>query len=134
MCPDAPSSSCCTRSVHRQRVRPVRVVASDAAISARIALEKINGQPPLQRSPEDILQEVLQPVAKDMETMRTNLKNVVGQRHPMLMAAAEQIFSAGETLHAALLSVDESNAQSDAQSCRRQASEAGHRVPRGLLD
>ncbi|KAG1654567.1 hypothetical protein FOA52_009008 [Chlamydomonas sp. UWO 241] len=30
-----------------------------------------------------------------METMRLNLKNVVGQRHPMLMAAAEQIFGAG---------------------------------------
>ena len=48
-----------------------------------------------QRSPEALLAEVLSPVATDMETMRLNLKNVVGQRHPMLMAAAEQIFSAG---------------------------------------
>ena len=49
-----------------------------------------------QRTPEALLAEVLQPVVSDMETMRLNLKNVVGQRHPMLMAAAEQIFSAGE--------------------------------------
>jgi all-trans-nonaprenyl-diphosphate synthase len=30
-----------------------------------------------------------------MEVMNVNLKNVVGDRHPMLMAAAEQIFGAG---------------------------------------
>lgn len=45
--------------------------------------------------PEGLLTEVLRPVADDMETMRCNLKNVVGKRHPMLMAAAEQIFGAG---------------------------------------
>jgi all-trans-nonaprenyl-diphosphate synthase len=48
-------------------------------------------------TPEQLLQEVLAPVATDMEEMRLNLKNVVGQRHPMLMAAAEQIFSAGKS-------------------------------------
>ena len=49
------------------------------------------------RSPEELLAEVLSPVAEDMEQMRLNLKNVVGQKHPMLMAAAEQIFSAGQS-------------------------------------
>jgi hypothetical protein len=53
-------------------------------------------------SPEALLAQVLSPVAVDMEEMRKNLKNVVGQRHPMLMAAAEQIFSAGEWLRAYL--------------------------------
>jgi hypothetical protein len=46
--------------------------------------------------PEELLADVLSPVAGDMEQMRANLKDVVGKRHPMLMAAAEQIFSAGE--------------------------------------
>ena len=35
------------------------------------------------------------PVAADMDTCRQNLLNVVGERHPMLLAAANQIFSAG---------------------------------------
>eukprot|EP00271_Cylindrocystis_brebissonii_P004731 TRINITY_DN16561_c0_g1_i1.p1 TRINITY_DN16561_c0_g1~~TRINITY_DN16561_c0_g1_i1.p1 ORF type:complete len:487 (-),score=82.09 TRINITY_DN16561_c0_g1_i1:1744-3204(-) len=35
------------------------------------------------------------PVAEDLETLNRNLKTVVGERHPMLMAAAEQIFGAG---------------------------------------
>ena len=38
---------------------------------------------------------VQSPVAQDMATCRQNLLNVVGQRHPMLLAAADQIFSAG---------------------------------------
>jgi len=41
------------------------------------------------------LEEIVAPVKEDMEVMRENLKNVVGERHPMLMAAAEQIFGAG---------------------------------------
>ncbi|KAK9820317.1 hypothetical protein WJX72_008844 [[Myrmecia] bisecta] len=35
------------------------------------------------------------PVRKDMEIMNQNLLSIVGNRHPMLMAAAEQIFGAG---------------------------------------
>jgi all-trans-nonaprenyl-diphosphate synthase len=38
---------------------------------------------------------VVAPVKEDMEMMNTNIKNIVGNRHPMLMAAAEQIFGAG---------------------------------------
>lgn len=39
--------------------------------------------------------EIMRPVAADMEQMTVNLRNVVGERHPMLMAAADQIFGAG---------------------------------------
>lgn len=45
--------------------------------------------------PANLLGEILAPVKADMELMNHNLKNVVGNRHPMLMAAAEQIFGAG---------------------------------------
>jgi all-trans-nonaprenyl-diphosphate synthase len=42
-----------------------------------------------------LLTEVLTPVKADLDQMNQNLKNVVGARHPMLMAAADQIFGAG---------------------------------------
>jgi len=35
------------------------------------------------------------PVSKDMDVCRKNLVDVVGKRHPLLRAAADQIFSAG---------------------------------------
>lgn len=35
------------------------------------------------------------PVRSDMDEMNQNLLNIVGERHPMLRAAAEQIFGAG---------------------------------------
>lgn len=38
---------------------------------------------------------VRRPVSADMEQLVENLLNVVGNRHPMLMAAAQQIFGAG---------------------------------------
>lgn len=41
------------------------------------------------------ISDIQRPVADDMRLMVTNLKSVVGDRHPMLMAAAEQIFGAG---------------------------------------
>ncbi|GFH31255.1 uncharacterized protein HaLaN_30259 [Haematococcus lacustris] len=44
---------------------------------------------------QDVLSAVVAPVKHDMELMNTNIKNIVGNRHPMLMAAAEQIFGAG---------------------------------------
>mmetsp|Transcript_9012 Transcript_9012/g.15659 ORF Transcript_9012/g.15659 Transcript_9012/m.15659 type:complete len:404 (-) Transcript_9012:571-1782(-) len=46
-------------------------------------------------SPDVVLSHVLEPVSQDVVTMNGNLRSVVGNRHPMLMAAAEQIFSAG---------------------------------------
>eukprot|EP00798_Chlamydomonas_sp_ICE-L_P023905 gene23905-9472_t len=45
--------------------------------------------------PKLLLQTIVEPVKDDVETMNSNLRNVVGNRHPMLVAAAEQIFSAG---------------------------------------
>ncbi|KAL6745974.1 solanesyl diphosphate synthase [Haematococcus lacustris] len=44
---------------------------------------------------QEVLSAVVAPVKHDMELMNTNIKNIVGNRHPMLMAAAEQIFGAG---------------------------------------
>ena len=35
------------------------------------------------------------PVLEDMKRLDMSLRNIVGERHPMLMAAAEQIFGAG---------------------------------------
>ena len=39
--------------------------------------------------------EILGPVREDMTQMAENLRNIVGNRHPLLMAAADQIFGAG---------------------------------------
>lgn len=41
------------------------------------------------------LGQLIAPVAKDLESLNENLLANVGERHPLLMAAAEQIFSAG---------------------------------------
>lgn len=46
-------------------------------------------------TPSQLIQEIVDPVTEDMATMNANLRNIVGERHPMLMAAADQIFSAG---------------------------------------
>lgn len=39
--------------------------------------------------------ELTKPVIQDLDQLNSNLRNVVGERHPMLMAAADQIFGAG---------------------------------------
>ncbi|KAF5835267.1 isoprenoid synthase domain-containing protein [Dunaliella salina] len=44
---------------------------------------------------EGLLASIVAPAQADVEILNVNLKNVVGDRHPMLMAAAEQIFGAG---------------------------------------
>jgi all-trans-nonaprenyl-diphosphate synthase len=41
------------------------------------------------------IDDIRKPVAADMDLLVKNLTNVVGDRHPMLMAAAQQIFGAG---------------------------------------
>lgn len=41
------------------------------------------------------IDDIRRPVGDDMDTLVKNLLNVVGDRHPMLMAAAQQIFGAG---------------------------------------
>ena len=35
------------------------------------------------------------PVAEDMEQMRMNLRDIIGRKNPLLLAAADQIFGAG---------------------------------------
>jgi all-trans-nonaprenyl-diphosphate synthase len=45
--------------------------------------------------PADLITQIIQPVAADMQQMNQNLRNIVGERSPMLMAAADQIFGAG---------------------------------------
>ena len=47
------------------------------------------------RAREVELQSILSPVREDFTIMRENLLNIVGSRHPMLIAAAEEIFGAG---------------------------------------
>lgn len=52
--------------------------------------------PPMaRRSPDELLTTITEPISKDLEIMKENLKHVVGERHPMLLAAADQIFGAG---------------------------------------
>jgi hypothetical protein len=52
--------------------------------------------PHLERpSPSQLLEEIVDPVVADMEAMNQNLRHIVGDRHPMLLAAADQIFGAG---------------------------------------
>lgn len=41
------------------------------------------------------IDDIRRPVGDDMDMLVNNLLNVVGDRHPMLMAAAQQIFGAG---------------------------------------
>lgn len=45
--------------------------------------------------PTDVLATIMLPVQQDMITLNQNLRDVVGNRHPMLLAAADQIFGAG---------------------------------------
>lgn len=45
--------------------------------------------------PADLISQIAAPVAEDMVQMNSNLRHIVGDRSPMLMAAADQIFGAG---------------------------------------
>ena len=40
--------------------------------------------------------ELLQPVENDLDDLILELKNLIGAGHPILQAAAEHLFSAGE--------------------------------------
>ncbi|PNH05603.1 Solanesyl diphosphate synthase 1 [Tetrabaena socialis] len=71
----------------RQLARPACVYTPTREEQTALKLEVV--------SPANLLSEILAPVKADVEQMNLNLRNVVGNRHPMLMAAAEQIFSAG---------------------------------------
>jgi hypothetical protein len=73
------------RSSHVRVLMPVRTEAETPAAPAPA--------PPL--APASLLAEIVAPVGADMDQMNRNLRNVVGSRHPMLVAAADQIFGAG---------------------------------------
>lgn len=45
--------------------------------------------------PRASIDAIMAPVASDLTALNENLRNVVGERHPMLRAAADQIFGAG---------------------------------------
>jgi all-trans-nonaprenyl-diphosphate synthase len=86
----------------RQRVAtPTRVAAPDAPTDAaarapRPAAGAPQQLPSLQRpTPAQLLQEIVAPVGEDMRVLNANLRAIVGDRHPMLLAAADQIFGAG---------------------------------------
>lgn len=96
------------RKLHHQsgglvaRIRQPISSTSSAPWTARVVVPvRSEAQAPaalprLERpSPSQILQEIVDPVAADMDTMNQNLRSIVGDRHPMLMAAADQIFGAG---------------------------------------
>jgi hypothetical protein len=58
--------------------------------------QQLGGLPSLGRpSPAALLQEIVAPVAADMDALAAGLRDTVGDRHPVLRAAAEQIFGAG---------------------------------------
>ncbi|KAI7837450.1 hypothetical protein COHA_008708 [Chlorella ohadii] len=79
---------------------PLRVTSVTAEPAAPAAAQP-EEQPPACRCVPGLghapvtMDQVSAPVAADMDICRQNLLNVVGERHPMLLAAANQIFSAG---------------------------------------
>ena len=76
---------------------PVRVFATEAPTAAAAepdAPAACRCVPGLGHQPVT-MEHVSAPVLADMDICRQNLLNVVGERHPMLLAAANQIFSAG---------------------------------------
>lgn len=80
--------------VHAHRLRLLR-------LQAAVAIERSTTEhvQPAGLRVEDIdlldISKITAPVKVDMDEMNKNLLNIVGERHPMLMAAAEQIFGAG---------------------------------------
>eukprot|EP00878_Enallax_costatus_P002271 GHUV01002445.1.p1 GENE.GHUV01002445.1~~GHUV01002445.1.p1 ORF type:complete len:405 (+),score=81.67 GHUV01002445.1:198-1412(+) len=71
-------------------VRPRVLMASEASIQTAPSPPQ-----PEKLQPADLITRIVQPVAADMQQMNHNLRNIVGERSPMLMAAADQIFGAG---------------------------------------
>ena len=114
------TASCSAFSLPTSRSRsarlrcPVRVLAADSRLARPQALvfagpssstgtgsggsQGLSGSP-LPRPSDSLLTSnldaIVAPVAQDMVVMNGNLLSIVGERHPMLKAAASQIFSAG---------------------------------------
>lgn len=77
---------------------PLRVLTPLREASAALAntLQEIATTSGLISDPTKVnLKDIRRPVDSDMEVCRQNLVDVVGRRHPLLRAAADQIFSAG---------------------------------------
>lgn len=70
------------------------VEMSTSGATAELNLNNLNNLT-LENLPHLSIEDIMAPVGKDMTEMNQNLLNVVGERHPMLKAAAEQIFGAG---------------------------------------
>lgn len=88
------------RSTSRQpaplRVYPTSAAAADTAAPMAESIADFQEQVPNLPTADAVsIDTVRGPVAVEMEQMAINLRNVVGQRHPMLMSAADQIFGAG---------------------------------------
>lgn len=88
------------KPVQRGKVAgPLRVFAPlREALSFGQRLQEASTSLPgaLSGEPDSVsLTTIAKPVVEDMEQCRRNLLNVVGERHPLLLAAADQIFSAG---------------------------------------
>ncbi|KAF8071361.1 SPS3 [Scenedesmus sp. PABB004] len=96
--PNALSAAPCGGRVPRSAFAPPAGRAREA-LRARVLVspEAAPASPaqPARPAPADLLGRIASPVVEDMATMNRNLRSIVGERHPMLMAAADQIFGAG---------------------------------------
>ena len=75
-----------------QQPAALRAIAVDGASFAGAGASEPHG---LEAGLAVTLEAITAPVAADMATMNKNVRSLVGDRHPMLLAAAEQIFGAG---------------------------------------
>jgi len=86
----------------RQLLAPLRVIVPAKADLASAAGHHVASPAPHHAAPAhgalpttDLLSGIVAPVRADMVQLTQNLQDVVGNRHPMLRAASEQIFGAG---------------------------------------
>jgi len=87
----------------RQLLAPLRVIVPAKADLAPAAGHHAGAPAPHHAAPPahgalpttDLLAGIVAPVQADMVQLTQNLQDVVGNRHPMLRAASEQIFGAG---------------------------------------
>lgn len=88
------SAAPCGRRAAGDAAGPLRVLMPTRS-EQETALKQHHTIAAAAASPASLLAEITVPVEADMEQMNRNLKSMVGNRHPMLMAAADQIFGAG---------------------------------------
>ena len=84
----------CLLALQTSTNAPRNVTSSESPVNAEERSLPVSGD--WVRSSQSISSsDILGPVREDMEQMAENLRNIVGNRHPLLLAAAEQIFGAG---------------------------------------